>query len=126
MLEDGSIGRDHAAPLDLRVGKGPGVDDLFDIDLLLFGGCDSLLEECTKLLCGFQPHVLEASNDYANFGSGAFGRWNNPSGVPVHHIRGITHRYPLAQADAALQNARSLAGGKTVILPNSPDEGNTR
>ena len=31
----------------------------------------------------------------------------------------ITHRYPLAQADEALQMARSLAGGKTVILPNS-------
>jgi len=41
-------------------------------------------------------------------------------------IRGITHRYPLAQADAALQNARSLAGGKTVILPNSPEPGTTR
>jgi threonine dehydrogenase-like Zn-dependent dehydrogenase len=31
----------------------------------------------------------------------------------------ITHRYPLAQADEALRMARSLAGGKTVILPNS-------
>ena len=30
---------------------------------------------------------------------------------------GITHRFPLDQADAALENARSLAGGKTVILP---------
>ncbi len=30
---------------------------------------------------------------------------------------GITHRFPLAQADEALQNARSLTGGKTVILP---------
>jgi threonine dehydrogenase-like Zn-dependent dehydrogenase len=32
-------------------------------------------------------------------------------------IGGITHRFPLAQADEALQTARSLAGGKTVILP---------
>ncbi|MES1257826.1 MAG: alcohol dehydrogenase, partial [Acidobacteriota bacterium] len=30
---------------------------------------------------------------------------------------GITHRFPLEQADEALQMARSLAGGKTVILP---------
>jgi threonine dehydrogenase-like Zn-dependent dehydrogenase len=32
--------------------------------------------------------------------------------------RGITHRFPLAQADEALQTARRLSGGKTVILPN--------
>lgn len=31
---------------------------------------------------------------------------------------GITHRFPLAQADEALQTARSWAGGKVVILPN--------
>jgi threonine dehydrogenase-like Zn-dependent dehydrogenase len=29
----------------------------------------------------------------------------------------ITHRFPLERADEALQTARSLAGGKTVILP---------
>ncbi len=31
---------------------------------------------------------------------------------------GITHSFSLAQADQALQTARSLAGGKTVIRPN--------
>jgi len=29
----------------------------------------------------------------------------------------ITHRFPLDRADEALQTARSLSGGKTVILP---------
>lgn len=38
-------------------------------------------------------------------------------------IRGITHRFPLDQADAALRNARNLAGGKTVILPNERPAG---
>ncbi|HVW85439.1 MAG TPA: zinc-binding dehydrogenase [Bryobacteraceae bacterium] len=33
--------------------------------------------------------------------------------------RGITHRFPLAQADEALQTARRLLGGKTVILPGT-------
>jgi hypothetical protein len=31
--------------------------------------------------------------------------------------RAITHRFPLDRADEALQTARSLAGGKTVIVP---------
>jgi threonine dehydrogenase-like Zn-dependent dehydrogenase len=31
--------------------------------------------------------------------------------------RAITHRFPLHRADEALQTARSLAGGKTVIVP---------
>jgi hypothetical protein len=31
----------------------------------------------------------------------------------------ITHSFPLEQADQALQMARSLAGGKTVIMPNA-------
>ncbi len=31
--------------------------------------------------------------------------------------RAITHRFPLDRADEALQTARSLSGGKTVILP---------
>lgn len=30
----------------------------------------------------------------------------------------VTHRFPLAQADEALQNVRRWSGGKTVILPN--------
>jgi threonine dehydrogenase-like Zn-dependent dehydrogenase len=38
---------------------------------------------------------------------------------------GITHRYPLEEADAALATARSLAGGKTVILPGLTQPGLT-
>lgn len=45
-----------------------------------------------ELLMGWQPHVVEVSNERANFGSGWFGRYNNPSDVPIHHIRGITTR----------------------------------
>jgi len=45
-----------------------------------------------ELLMGFQPHVLEVSNSYANFGTGLFGRLNNPTNKPVHHVRGITYR----------------------------------
>lgn len=43
-----------------------------------------------ELLLGYQPHVLEVSNNQANFGMGIFGKLNNPSNVPLHHIRGIT------------------------------------
>lgn len=42
-----------------------------------------------ELLLGYQPHVLEVSNEVANCGSGWFGRLNNPTNVPIHHIRGI-------------------------------------
>ena len=45
-----------------------------------------------ELMLGFQPHLLEISNEYANYGMGKFGKLNNPSGVPLHHIRGITYR----------------------------------
>ncbi|MFM7035599.1 MAG: class I SAM-dependent methyltransferase [Planctomycetia bacterium] len=45
-----------------------------------------------ELLMGLQPHVVEVSNERANFGSGWFGRYNNPTDVPIHHIRGITTR----------------------------------
>ncbi len=45
-----------------------------------------------ELLLGLQPHVLEVSNENAVFGSGLPGRMNNPTGVSIHHIRGITHR----------------------------------
>lgn len=43
-----------------------------------------------ELLLGFQPHILEVSNEKANLGSGFFGRINNPPGQVLHHIRGIT------------------------------------
>jgi SAM-dependent methyltransferase len=43
-----------------------------------------------ELGLGYQPHVLEVSNEVANCGSGWFGRMNNPTNVPIHHIRGIT------------------------------------
>ena len=45
-----------------------------------------------ELLLGLQPHVIEVSNERANFGSGWFGRYNNPRDLPIHHIRGITTR----------------------------------
>lgn len=45
-----------------------------------------------ELLLGFQPHVLEVSNEKAIFGAGVFGRLNNPSGECIHHIRGLTYR----------------------------------
>jgi hypothetical protein len=45
-----------------------------------------------ELLLGFQPHVLEVSNVYGNFGTGIFGKLNNRSGIPIHHIRGFTLR----------------------------------
>jgi SAM-dependent methyltransferase len=43
-----------------------------------------------ELLLGYQPHILEVSNDYANFGTGFFGKRNNAQGITLHHIRGIT------------------------------------
>ena len=45
-----------------------------------------------ELLLGFQPHVLEVSNIYGNFGTGIFGELNNKAGVSIHHIRGFTLR----------------------------------
>ena len=45
-----------------------------------------------ELLFGFQPHVLEVSNECGTLGSGVFGRLNNPSGGSIHHIRGFTSR----------------------------------
>jgi len=45
-----------------------------------------------ELLFGLQPHILEVSNEQGNFGSGIFGRLNNPSKDSIHHIRGLTYR----------------------------------
>ncbi len=45
-----------------------------------------------ELLFGYQPHILEVSNYYSNFGSGKFGQYNNPQGKSIHHLRGITHK----------------------------------
>lgn len=45
-----------------------------------------------ELLMGYQPHLLEISNEYANYGTGIFGRLNNPDNSAIHHIRGITYR----------------------------------
>ena len=47
------------------------------------------------------------------------GCWSATAGLRERFAAGITHRFPLAQADEALQMARSLAGGKTVILPHA-------
>lgn len=45
-----------------------------------------------ELSLGYQPHILEVSNEYGNFGTGIFGKINNKSGKTLHHIRGITHK----------------------------------
>lgn len=45
-----------------------------------------------ELFLGFQPHVLEVSNEVANLGTGLFGELNGGRGKTLHHIRGITHR----------------------------------
>jgi len=46
-----------------------------------------------ELLLGFQPHILEVSNERSDLGTGFFGRLNCSWGtVPLHHIRGITYK----------------------------------
>lgn len=45
-----------------------------------------------ELLLGYQPHILEVSNVYGNFGNKIIGNYANPLGNTIHHIRGITHR----------------------------------
>lgn len=45
-----------------------------------------------ELLLGYQPHILEVSNEYGNFGTGIFGKINNKPGGSIHHIRGITYK----------------------------------
>jgi len=45
-----------------------------------------------ELLFGFQPHILEVSNESSLFGTGIMGRLNSPTGEAIHHIRGITFR----------------------------------
>jgi len=45
-----------------------------------------------ELLLGFQPHILEISNISGVFGTGIFGKFNNPKKKSIHHIRGITNR----------------------------------
>jgi len=45
-----------------------------------------------EILLGFQPHILEISNEGANFGGGIFSKLNNKRNQTVHHIRGITRK----------------------------------
>lgn len=46
-----------------------------------------------ELLLGFQPHVLEASNEIATVGMGLMGRINYGSNpLPLHHLRGFTYK----------------------------------
>lgn len=61
---------------------------------ILFISCPNLasLYSRIELLMGYQPHLLEISNEYANYGTGIFGRLNNPDDSVIHHIRGITYR----------------------------------
>lgn len=60
----------------------------------LFISCPNLasLYSRIELILGYQPHLLEVSNVKANYGTGVFGRMNNPSDSVLHHIRGITYR----------------------------------
>ncbi len=44
-----------------------------------------------ELLLGYQPHLLESSNEFPNCGMGVFGKKNNPKNKSIHHIRGITY-----------------------------------
>lgn len=44
-----------------------------------------------ELLLGYQPHILEVSNEAGHFGTGIFGKLNgNLQNESIHHIRGIT------------------------------------
>lgn len=46
-----------------------------------------------ELLLGYQPHILEVSNQAGHFGTGIFGKLNgNQPHESIHHIRGITNR----------------------------------
>lgn len=45
-----------------------------------------------ELFFGFQPHILEVSNQRTNFGTGFFGKINNLQDEPIHHLRGITQK----------------------------------
>ena len=46
-----------------------------------------------ELMLGYQPHILEVSNQAGHFGTGLFGKLNgNQPHESIHHIRGITHR----------------------------------
>lgn len=60
----------------------------------LFIACPNLASLYCRieLMLGYQPHLLEISNVKANYGTGIFGRFNNPSDSVLHHIRGITYR----------------------------------
>lgn len=63
-------------------------------DDLLFISCPNLgsFYSRIELLMGYQPHLLEISNEHANYGTGIFGRLNNPNDAVLHHIRGISYR----------------------------------
>jgi hypothetical protein len=52
-----------------------------------------------ELLFGYQPHILEVSNEKANFGTGRMGFRNNPPNIPIHHIRGVSYRAMLDMLD---------------------------
>lgn len=61
-----------------------------------------------ELLLGFQPHNLEVSNEVSNLGTGIFGKFNGGRGLPIHHIRGITHR--------AMKDLLGIHGFKVVKM----------
>lgn len=45
-----------------------------------------------ELLFGFEPHVLEVSNENGNLGGGLFAYLSNRKACPAHHLRGFTYR----------------------------------
>lgn len=46
-----------------------------------------------ELFLGYQPHILEVSNEIGYFGSGIFGKINSGGcSKSIHHIRGITQK----------------------------------
>lgn len=70
---------------------------------------------------GYQPHILEVSNKYANYGTGAFGKMNNPSDSVLHHIRGITYRGMKELLEANMFKIEKVVGcDRTGLLKVCP------
>lgn len=74
-----------------------------------------------ELLLGFQPHLLEASNEYHLAGMGIFGRRNYGEHEALHHIRGLTYR---AQKDLLeahgfeIEKIYGYTSGKIFHIPS--------
>jgi len=74
-----------------------------------------------ELLMGYQPHLLEVSNEHANYGMGVFGRLNNPSDSVLHHIRGISFRAMKEMLEAnQFKIIKAVGGSNNIILKRCP------